>query len=367
VSTFTHHSLAELFSLNLDDSPFLIAGPCGAESEEQIYDTAAALFSQGVRVFRAGVWKPRTRPAAFAGAGDTALRWLNRLQTEFGMKVIVEVASAQHVEAALAAKVDAVWIGARTTVNTFAVQEIAEALRGAGIPVLVKNPVHPEIELWLGAIERLRSANTTKIAAVHRGFSGTSRSIYRNDPRWQLAIDFRLREPTIPILCDPSHMAGRKELLQELSQRAVDLNYDGLMVEVHCSPETALSDADQQLSPQDFAKMISSLIVRKEEHNDDRFQRELGHLRGDIDRLDDEILHLISQRMEISERIGFLKRDLGVTILQSSRWDKLLARVVSQGVTLGMSEKFVQDIYKAIHEESINRQTRIMNSHLSSR
>jgi chorismate mutase len=353
--------LQTVFPQHVVRRPLLIAGPCSAESEEQVLVTARALSAQGVQILRAGVWKPRTRPGSFEGHGTEALAWLKRAKQETGMLLATEVATVKHIFEAIKAGVDILWIGARTTVNTFAMQELAEGLRGVDLPVLIKNPVSPDLELWAGAVERLQKVGVSKIAAIHRGFSRYECSTYRNAPEWQIPIEFRLRLPHIPMICDPSHIAGKRQYLQEVAQRALDLNYDGLMIEVHPSPDQALSDAAQQLTPEDFRQLVASLVLRHEEEPDSSFQRRLQAFRNDIDLLDEELVTVLERRMRIVEGIGLLKKEKGVTILQSGRWEQILARMVTLGARHGIGADCIEQIYKAIHEESMNRQNAIMN------
>ena len=348
--------------LNLKSKkPLIIAGPCSAETSEQTLQTAEALAATGkVDIFRAGVWKPRTKPGGFEGAGIPALPWLVEVKKRTGMPVAIEVANAKHVESALAFGIDMFWIGARTTSNPFSVQEIAEALRGSDTPVLVKNPMNADIELWNGAVERLAKCNIKNLGLIHRGFSGYGSSKYRNTPMWHLALEIKKRLPELPIFCDPSHICGNRENLLEVSQRAADLNFNGVMVESHITPDDAWSDAKQQVTPADLVGLLNSIIWRAEGSDSVAYQNSLDELRGVIDRLDDEILRLLSMRMEVAEGIGFIKRENNVMILQPSRWNQIVDRVLARSQELGLSEEFLKILMEAIHIESINKQNHIM-------
>ena len=341
--------------------PLIIAGPCSAETSEQTLQTAESLAATGkVDIFRAGVWKPRTKPGGFEGAGIPALPWLVEVKKRTGMPVAIEVANAKHVESALAFGIDMFWIGARTTSNPFSVQEIAEAMRGSDTPVLVKNPMNADIELWNGAIERLAKCNIKNLGLIHRGFSGYGSSKYRNTPMWHLALEIKKRLPELPIFCDPSHICGNRENLLEVSQRAADLNFNGVMVESHITPDDAWSDAKQQVTPADLVGLLNSIIWRAEGSDSVAYQNSLDELRGVIDRLDDEILRLLSMRMEVAEGIGFIKRENNVMILQPSRWNQIVDRVLARSQELGLSEEFLKILMEAIHIESINKQNHIM-------
>ena len=339
--------------------PLIIAGPCSAETEEQVMAVAAQVAALGIQVFRAGIWKPRTRPSAFEGVGSEGLAWMRRVKEETGMKVAVEVANVKHVYDALKSGIDVLWIGARTTANPFAVQEIADSLRGVDITVLVKNPVNPDVELWIGALERMSAAGITHIGAVHRGFSSYGKSAYRNDPHWQIPIELRRRIPGLPIINDPSHISGKRDLIMDLCQTAIDLDFDGLIVETHCDPDHALSDSAQQITPQHLDYIIKNLVLRQQ-NVDHKNAVTLEELRMQIDKLDDEVLQLMEQRMNVSEKIGLFKREHNITILQSSHWNKLLKKRINAGLSKGLSEEFVQKIYSAIHEESIQHQKVVM-------
>ena len=341
--------------------PLIIAGPCSAETVEQTIETAKALAASGkVDVFRAGVWKPRTKPGGFEGIGIPALPWLVEVKKSTGLPVAIEVANSKHVESALAFGIDMFWIGARTTSNPFSVQEIAEALKGSDVPVLVKNPMNADVELWCGAVERLDKCGVKQLGLIHRGFSGYGSSQYRNTPMWHLAIEIQKRLPELPIFCDPSHICGNRELIFDVSQQAADLNFNGIMVESHITPDIAWSDAKQQLTPHDLIEMLSRLVWRAEGSDSIAYQTSLDELRGVIDRLDDEILNLISKRMEAAEGIGKIKRENNVMILQSSRWNQVVERVLARSEELGLSRDFLNILLEAIHIESINKQNRIM-------
>lgn len=339
----------------------VIAGPCSAESEEQVMRTAAELKSFGIRTFRAGIWKPRTYPGRFEGVGEAGLPWLVRVQRELGMRVCTEVAGAKHVEACLRNGISMVWIGARTTANPFLVQEIAEALRGTETTVLVKNPVNPDIGLWNGAIERFRRQGLENIAAVHRGFSTFDRIKYRNDPYWNVAVRMRGGNPALPFFCDPSHMGGDRAYVKEISQRALDMGVDGLMIESHCNPAAALSDAAQQLEPAELASVLSSLTVRRGDTDDKDYRRMIGELRGKIDILDESILRLLSERMELSREIGRIKKKNNVAIIQTLRWEEIMDRVTSDPHAGEMDIEFVKRIFNEIHDASVVEQNKILS------
>ncbi|NJL76409.1 MAG: bifunctional 3-deoxy-7-phosphoheptulonate synthase/chorismate mutase type II [Saprospiraceae bacterium] len=344
------------------DSPIIIAGPCSAETEEQVLETAHALVGQGVDLFRSGIWKPRTRPNSFEGVGVVGLPWLKRVKEETGLKVTTEVAGREHVFEALKAGIDVLWLGARTTVNPFTVQEVADALKGVDIPVMIKNPVNPDLELWIGAIERIYNAGITRIAVIHRGFSHHGKTIYRNVPFWQIPIDLKEKFPDIEIICDNSHICGRRDILQDVAQRAMNLNFDGLMTEVHPRPDEAWSDAKQQVTPARYKEMMSQLVIRKADTDNKEYKHHIDHLRHEIDEIDNDIMNLLSQRMRIAERIGEYKKRNNIAILQPNRWSEILETAVEKGKSKGLSEEFTSIMFKAIHEESINHQERVMNA-----
>jgi len=342
--------------------PVIISGPCSAETEEQTIATAKQLAATGkVHALRAGIWKPRTRPGQYEGAGEEGLKWLVQAKKETGLPVTTEVANAAHVEAALKAGVDILWVGARTTVNPFSVQEVADALKGVDIPVMIKNPINPDIELWLGAFERLYKAGITKMAAIHRGFSSFEKGPFRNAPMWDLAIELKTRIPEIDMICDPSHIAGSRELISFVSQKALDLDMVGLMIESHINPDAAWSDAKQQVTPGVLSKIIDALIVRTVSSDNKSFKDTLGVLRDQIDQIDDEIMSKLSARMKISEKIGQYKKDNNVTILQVNRWEEIIQTRITLGKAMGLNETFTQDLLKLIHNESIQIQTKVMN------
>jgi chorismate mutase len=341
--------------------PLVCAGPCSAESERQMMDTARLLKACGVMIFRAGIWKPRTRPGAFEGVGSKGLAWLNKVKDEFGMSTATEVANAGHVAEALKGGVDMLWIGARTTANPFAVQDIANALGGVDIPVLIKNPINPDLELWIGAFERINRSGIKKLAAIHRGFSTYRRSSYRNSPRWQIPIELKRRIPNLPILTDPSHICGRRNMIHEVSQKAMDLDFDGLFIEAHVSPETAMSDAEQQIDCQELSALLDGLVLRKANIDNARVMQVIEDLRDEIDGLDDRLLELLENRMKTVVQIGLLKKEHRVTIFQSTRWDEMLRRRIHQAGERGLSREFLERLFRAIHQESINHQARVMN------
>jgi len=341
--------------------PLIIAGPCSAESRNQLLESAKAISDLNIEVMRAGVWKPRSRPNNFEGAGVEALKWIGEIQSEFDIKFVIEVAKPQHVELALAHDINLMWIGARTTVNPFAVQEIADALRGTDIPILVKNPINPDIELWQGGIERVLNAGITKVAAVHRGFSFFQKSKFRNPPAWQIPIELKSRMPEIPLICDPSHICGSRDNILEISQKAIDLNYDGLMIETHPDPDRALSDAEQQVTPSQLADILDTIKIRDEKSVDQVFINQLEQLRGEIDDIDREIIEAIATRMRIIEKIGDYKKDNNVTVFQLERWKEILKTRPEWGKTMLLDKNFIEEMYKVIHAESIKTQTDILN------
>ncbi len=342
------------------NKPWIIAGPCSAETLDQTLDTAKQLAANGIKVFRAGIWKPRTRPGNFEGVGEIGLEWLRQVKRETGMYTAVEVANSKHVWDAIRGGVDILWIGARSSANPFVMQEIADGLRGCNIPVLVKNPVNPDVELWLGAIERLEAAGLTNIGVIHRGFSSYEKILYRNAPIWQMPIELRRRRPDLPIICDPSHIAGKREYLKEISQKALDLNVDGLMIESHCNPDKAWSDAKQQLTPDALKQMLSELVVRKV-NPENASMETLNELRFKIDAIDNELIALLKKRMGISEKIGEYKKANNMTVLQQQRWDSLLEKYYKAADENNLDKKMIDTIFKAIHQASINVQSQIVN------
>ena len=344
------------------DRPIIISGPCSAETEDQMVATAKQIAATGkVHALRAGIWKPRTRPGQYEGAGVEGLAWLIRAGKETGLPVTTEVANGAHVEAALKAGVNFLWVGARTTVNPFSVQEVADALKGVDIPVLVKNPINPDVELWLGALERLNKAGITKLAAIHRGFSSFEKGPFRNAPMWDMAIDLKTRVPELDIICDPSHIAGNRDLIAMVSQKALDMDMAGLMIESHINPDAAWSDAKQQVTPAALGKIIDGLVVRTVSSENKTFKDTLSVLREQIDHLDDEIMQKLASRMKISEKIGQYKKENNVTILQVNRWEEIIQTRVSLGKAMGLDEGFTRDVLRLLHHESIQVQTNIMN------
>lgn len=337
--------------------PIIIAGPCSAESEEQVMSVASELKNRGITLFRAGVWKPRTRPGCFEGVGQEALQWLQRVKRELDIPVSTEVATAVHVEQALAAGVDLLWIGARTTANPFAVQEIADALRGVDVPVLIKNPVNPDVDLWIGAFERINNAGVKRLGAIHRGFSAYGEKFYRNAPQWQLPIEFRRRLGNVPMICDPSHIGGKRELVFSLSQQALDLNFDGLMIETHCNPVCALSDARQQVTPDELELILGKLVHRSA----DAVNADFLSYRNRLDEIDDMLMELLVKRMAISREIGAVKREKGLTVFQPFRYNKTIERYTKYCSDSKMDIEAVKSIFEAVHSESIRQQLRVVN------
>jgi|JI10StandDraft_1071094.scaffolds.fasta_scaffold02674_1 chorismate mutase len=343
--------------------PFLISGPCSVETEEQLMQTAAQLaIGKKVHVMRGGIWKPRTRPDSFEGVGEVGLMWMAQAKKETGLKIATEVANAEHVELCLKYGFDMLWIGARTTVNPFSVQEIAEALRGVDIPVLVKNPVNPDLQLWIGALERIQRSGITKLAAIHRGFSHFGESIYRNKPMWEIPIALQTQFPQLSIFCDPSHICGRRDLLLPVAQKAMDLGMDGLMLESHIAPDQAWTDAKQQVTPQALFELLDQLHVRVVSTNDVGFTNELHSIRSRVDKIDEEIIQLIGQRMQVTEELGYYKKEHNITILQVERWKEIIETRTMLAEKLGISQEFIDKYLEILHKESIRTQTRAMNS-----
>ncbi len=344
-----------------DQYPILIAGPCSAESEEQVFQTAKALKKSNINLFRAGIWKPRTRPGSFEGIGQIGLPWLNRVQKELGISVCTEVAKAQHVDDVMTHGIDVLWIGARTTANPFSMDELASALRGIDVPILIKNPINADLKLWIGAIERIYQAGINKIAVIHRGFSSYNDAIYRNRPMWKIPMEIKRLFPDLKIICDHSHISGRRDLLVSVAQYAMDLQFDGLMTEVHPQPDCAWSDAKQQINPEQYQEMLSALTLR-DDHSDSQSEaKEIKELRGSIDDLDRKIIDLIGSRMEISEQIGEIKKLKNLSIFQPDRWDVMIKKAIVEGGDHGLSEQFVRNLLDAIHQESIAHQSKVMN------
>ena len=350
-----------LDDMNLEH-PLVIAGPCSAETEEQVLKIAHELKDSDVSYFRAGIWKPRTRPGMFEGVGEIGLRWLKKVKEETGMKTCTEVANAAHVKLAIENDVDLLWIGARSTVSPFIMQEIADALAGTDKIVLVKNPVNPDLALWLGGIERLYTAGIKNLGAIHRGFSTYEKTKYRNTPEWQLAIEFQNKFPDLPLINDPSHITGKRDMIFEVSQTALDLNFDGLMIETHFDPENAWSDAAQQVTPDALKQIMEDLKVRKETNTDEAYKKALDNLRAQINVADNQLVELLGKRMKVANQIGILKKDKNVAVLQSKRWNEILGNMILEGESKGLSEEFVLKMFKAIHQESINHQERIINA-----
>lgn len=350
----------ELEQLNLPSDnkrPFVIAGPCSAETEEQVMTTARDLAAKGCHMFRAGIWKPRTKPGGFEGNGEKALPWMKQVKEETGMLTATEVATPEHVELALKYGIDILWVGARTTANPFAMQALADSLRGVDVPVFVKNPVNPDLELWIGAMERINQAGIKRMAAIHRGFSSYDKKIYRNLPMWQIPIELHRRIPDLPMICDPSHIGGRRELIAPLCQQAMDLGFDGLIVESHCDPDKAWSDAKQQVTPDVLDYILGLLVVRSETNTTEGIKQ----LRRQIDELDNELMDMLAKRMRICREIGQYKKEHNMTVLQSARYSEILDKRGAQGSLCGMSDEFVKGVFELIHEESVRQQMEIIN------
>ncbi|UZH56136.1 bifunctional 3-deoxy-7-phosphoheptulonate synthase/chorismate mutase type II [Salinimicrobium tongyeongense] len=342
------------------EHPLVIAGPCSAETEEQVLKIAHQLKDTDATVLRAGIWKPRTRPGNFEGVGALGLKWLQKAKQETGMLTTTEVASPHHVDLALEHDIDILWIGARTTVSPFIVQDIADALKGTDKVVLVKNPVNPDLSLWLGAVERFYSCDIKNLGVIHRGFSAYEKTKYRNNPEWQIAIELQNKFPDLPLILDPSHIAGRRDIIFDLCQTALDLNYDGLIVETHFDPDNAWSDAKQQITPATLVQIMKDLKIRKEVSESEEFQNKLHNLRAQIDVTDNQLIELLSKRMKISDEIGRVKKSQNVSVLQTKRWNEILGKMVLEGEQHGLSEEFILRLFKAVHQESINHQEKIM-------
>ncbi len=340
--------------------PVVIAGPCSAETEEQVLKIAHSLKNTDVSFFRAGIWKPRTRPGMFEGVGALGLQWLQRVKEETGLKTATEVANKDHVKLALEHDIDMLWIGARSTVSPFIIQEIADELEGTDKIILVKNPVNPDLPLWIGALERLQRAGIKNLGVIHRGFSTYEKTKYRNIPEWQLVIELQNKFPNLPIICDPSHITGKRDLIFDVSQTALDLNFDGLMIETHCNPDAAWSDAAQQVTPERLVEIMNDLRIRKTSTSEEDYVSQLGNLRSRIDIIDEQLLDLLKKRMDIADEIGTLKKANNVAILQNTRWHEILGKMILEGEQRNLSEEFVIQVFKAIHQESINRQARIV-------
>lgn len=354
----TQLELQSILLPGMDDKrPLVIAGPCSAETEEQVLNTAKALAAREIKVFRAGIWKPRTKPGGFEGVGAVGLQWLKRVKEETGMYVATEVATRDHVFEALKAGIDYLWIGARTVANPFAIQEIADALNGIDIPVFIKNPVNPDLELWIGAIERIYGAGLHRIGVIHRGFSSYDKKMYRNLPLWHIPIELHRRYPNLPILCDPSHIGGKRELIAPLCQQAMDLNFDGLIIESHCNPDEALSDASQQITPDVLDYVLNLLVIRDVQQSTES----LTELRHQIDQIDEGLLELLAKRMRISREIGLYKKEHNMPILQTPRYDEILEKRTKMGSAMDLDTDFVKTILSEIHEESVHQQMEVMN------
>ena len=343
------------------DHPLVVAGPCSAETEDQVLKIAHELKDSDVNYFRAGIWKPRTRPGNFEGVGALGLKWLQKVKAETGMKTATEVANAAHVKLALEHGIDLLWIGARSTVSPFIVQEIAEALEGTDKIVLVKNPVNPDLALWLGGIERLYTANIKRLGVIHRGFSTYEKTKYRNIPEWQLAIELQNRFPDLPLICDPSHITGKRDMIFEVSQTALDLNFDGLMIETHTDPDNAWSDAAQQVTPDRLIQIMEDLKIRKVTDTEADYRKNLENLRAQINVVDNQLIEMMGKRMKVADEIGKLKKQKNVAVLQTRRWNEILGNMILEGESRGLSEDFVLKMFKATHQESINHQEKIIN------
>ncbi len=356
-------NMKELTQEKWNRRPLIISGPCSAETEEQVMETATRLAKTGkVDMLRAGIWKPRTKPGMFEGNGVRGLPWLLQAKKITGLPTTVEVATAKHVEDALQFEVDMLWIGARTTVNPFSVQEVAEALRGVDIPVLIKNPINPDLELWSGGIERLHKVGVKQVGMIHRGFSSYGNTEFRNAPMWHLPIEMKRRFPGMMLICDPSHICGNRTMLQSVAQKSIDLDFDGLMIEAHIDPDNAWSDAKQQVTPERLLEILTELVWRNENSTEQEFINALTTLREQINQVDDELLMLLGQRMKLSDQIGQYKKDNNITILQTNRWNEILERAFKKGETLGLTKEFITRYFDAVHMESIQHQNKIMNS-----
>ncbi|MCV9932192.1 bifunctional 3-deoxy-7-phosphoheptulonate synthase/chorismate mutase type II [Flavobacterium sp. LS1R47] len=344
------------------DHPLVIAGPCSAETEEQVLKIAHELKNSDVSIFRAGIWKPRTRPGGFEGVGEIGLKWLQKAKKETGLLMGTEVATAAHCKLALEHDIDVLWVGARTTANPFAVQEIADTLKGTDKIVLIKNPVNPDLSLWLGGVERLHMAGIEKLGVIHRGFSTYEKTKYRNIPEWQIAIELQNKFPDLPLIIDPSHITGDRKMILEVTQEALDLNYDGMIIETHTDPDNAWSDAAQQVTPDALKQIFKDLRVRKTDDKTDEYSQKMSKLRANIDVLDANLLDLLGKRMKVADEIGQVKKDANVAILQNNRWNEILGKMILEGEKKGLSEEFVLKMFKAIHQESISHQERILNA-----
>ena len=345
-----------------DSDPLIISGPCSAESYDQLRETCTQLKSHGINLMRAGVWKPRTRPGTFEGNGEDALKWIADIKKELDVQFTVEVANTSHIELALKYGIDILWIGARTTVNPFSVQEIADAIKGTDTPVLIKNPINPDLSLWMGALERINKAGISKIGAIHRGFSMTGKSKYRYVPMWKIAIDLMSNMPELPVICDPSHICGNREMIFETSQKALDLGYDGLIIESHIDPDNAWSDAKQQITPEKLKELTKNLTIRRVTNDDEAYLDNLDNLRAQINVHDNQLINILGNRMKVAEKIGLLKKKNNVAVLQSKRWNEILGKMILEGDEKNLSEEFILKVFKAIHQESINHQEKILKN-----
>lgn len=343
------------------ERPYIIAGPCSAETEQQVLSIAHELREQNIDYYRAGIWKPRTKPGSFEGVGALGLKWLRRVKEETGLKVTTEVANKVHVDECLYHDIDALWIGARTTVNPFSVQEVADALKGVDIPVMIKNPINADLQLWIGGIERLYKAGINKIAAIHRGFSAFGEKNYRNHPTWQIPIELKSIFPNLVVINDNSHICGRRDILRDVAQEAMDLNFDGIMTEVHIDPDNAWSDAKQQITPAQFKQLVDSLIIR-DIKNINGQNSGLSEIRAQIDHLDDDMLRILDERMKLAQKIGQFKKENNIAILQPERWNQILEKSAKKAENLGLSDEFVKTLFRAVHQESINHQEEIMKN-----
>ena len=344
-----------------DSDPLIISGPCSAETYDQLRETCKQLKFHGINLMRAGVWKPRTRPGTFEGNGEDALKWIADIKEELGVQFTVEVANTSHIELALKYGIDILWIGARTTVNPFSVQEIADAIKGTDTPVLIKNPINPDLSLWMGALERVNTAGITKMGAIHRGFSMTGKSKYRYVPMWKIAIDLKSNMPNLPVICDPSHICGNRDMIFETSQKALDLGYDGLIIESHIDPDNAWSDAKQQVTPDVLSKIKSDLKVKTKKEDDKSYKHLLDEIREGIDDVDKEIVDIISKRIELVKKIGEFKKEQDLTTFQVDRWNEVFKSRIDWAIEKGLEKDFIEDLYKVIHLGSINVQNKIIN------
>ena len=344
-----------------ENDPLIISGPCSAETYDQLFETCKQLKSHGINLMRAGVWKPRTRPGTFEGNGEEALKWISDIKKELDVQFTVEVANTNHIELALKYGIDILWIGARTTVNPFSVQEIADSLKGTDTPILIKNPINPDLSLWMGALERINKAGINKLGAIHRGFSMTGKSKYRYIPMWKIAIDLKSNLPNLPVICDPSHICGNRDMIFETSQKALDLGYDGLIIESHIDPDNAWSDAKQQITPETLSKMKKDLKVKSSNEEEKSYQHLLNEIREDIDDVDKEIIDIISKRIGLVEKIGEFKKEQDLTTFQVDRWNEIFKSRINWAVEKGLEKDFIEDLYKVIHLGSINVQNKIVN------